>query len=81
MARHITPNEWGRMIANAWIDPAYAEELSADPVKAARRFLKLDPHSDVRFEIPAKPADLSLPQLEDIRSGKTVNASLARFSC
>ena len=81
MAHQITASEWGRIVAHAWIDPGFAQELSADPAKAARSFLKLDPNSDVRFQLPAKPADLSHPQIEDIRSGKTANSSLPPFSC
>jgi len=82
MARQITASEWGRLIAHAWIDPTFAHELSTDPAKAARSFLELDPNTEVHvFEVPARPADLSHPQLEDIRSGKTAGAFLAPYSC
>jgi hypothetical protein len=82
MARQITPGEWGRIIAHAWMDPAFARELSADPAKAAKSFLGLAPNAEVSvFDIPPKPADLSHPQLEDIRSGKTATAFLAPYSC
>ena len=82
MARQITTGEWGRIVANAWIDPTFAKQLSADPANAAKSFLGLAPNTDVSvFEIPPKPADLSHAQLEDIRSGKTVSAFLPAFSC
>lgn len=82
MARQITASEWGRIIAHAWIDPTFEQALSTDPAKAAKSFLQLDPNSEVHvFEVPAKPADLSQPQLEDIRSGKTVGPYMAPYSC
>lgn len=81
MAHRITPGEWGRILANAWIDPAFADKLSTDPASAAKSFLGLDPATEVRFELPAKPADLSMSQLDDIRSGKTVSAYLPMYSC
>ncbi len=81
MARHVTPAEWGRIIAHAWIDPAFAHELSIDPAMAAKKFLGLDPHAEVRvFEVPARPSDLSQPQVEDIRDGTTV-AFMPLYSC
>jgi hypothetical protein len=82
MARQITASEWGRIIAHAWIDPTFADELSTDPAKAAKSFLGLDVNAQVRvFEVPAKPADLSQPQLEDIRSGNTPGPFVAAYSC
>jgi hypothetical protein len=82
MARKVTHSEWGRIIANAWIDPTFAHELSLDPGKAVKGFLGLDAKTEVSiFEVPAKPADLSQPQLEDIRSGKTATAFLPPYSC
>ena len=82
MARHITSAEWGRIIANAWSDSAFAHELSVDPSKAAKSFLGLDPKTEVRvFEVPPKPSDLSQTQIEDIRSGKTIGAFIPAYCC
>jgi hypothetical protein len=82
MARQITASEWGRIIAHAWIDPTFGHALSTDPAKAAKSFLGLDPDTEVHvFEVPAKPADLSQPQLEDIRNGKTAGPYVAPYSC
>jgi hypothetical protein len=82
MTRKITQSEWGRIIANAWIDPNFAHQLATDPGKAARSFLGLDPNTEVGvFEVPPKPADLSAGQLQDIRSGKMATAFLAPYSC
>jgi hypothetical protein len=81
MAHRITPSEWGRIIANSWIDPAFADQLATDPALAAKKFLGLDPGSEVRFELPSKPTDLSQAQLEDIRSGKTVSAFMPMYTC
>jgi len=82
MARHVTPSEWGRIIAHAWIDSSFAHDLSTDPAKAVTSFLGIDPKTPIRvLEIPAKPADLSHAQLEDIRSGKTASAFLPMYSC
>ncbi len=82
MARQITPGEWGRVFAHAWIDPKFSHELSTDPARAVKSFLAIDPKTEVQLlQIPPKPADLTQPQLEDIRSGKTVSAFLAPFSC
>ncbi len=82
MAREVTQSEWGRIIAHAWIDTTFAHELSTDPAKAARSFLKLDPNAEVHvFDIPAKPADLSHGQIEDIRSGKAVGLMVKPYCC
>jgi hypothetical protein len=82
MARQITHSEWGRIIAHAWMEPTFAHELSTDPARAARTFLGLDPKTEVNvFQIPPKPGDLSQSQIEDIRSGKTVSAFMAPYSC
>jgi hypothetical protein len=82
MARQITAGEWGRIIAHAWLDPNFANALSTDPAKAAKSFLQLDPSTEVNvFQVPAKPADLSQPQLEDIRNGKTASPYAAPYSC
>ncbi len=82
MAREITPKEWGRIIANAWIDPAFSAELSTNPAKAVRSFLGLDAGTEVHVvEVPARPADLTQPQLEDIRSGKAPSPYRPNFSC
>ena len=82
MARELTTAEWGRIVANAWLDPVFAQELTIDPAKAAKKFLGLPAHEDVRLlDIPPKPADLTQPQLEDIRSGKSAGVLIAPFSC
>jgi hypothetical protein len=85
MARPITMSEWGRIIANAWIDSAFAQELSTDPAEAARSFLKLDAETEILvFEIPPKPADLSNQQIEEIRNGRVDSFHLPGsvfFSC
>jgi hypothetical protein len=82
MARQITAQEWGRIIANAWIDPTFSRELSTEPAKAIRSFLGLDPKTEVQvFEPPARPADLSQPQIEDIRNGKATSPFQPLFCC
>jgi hypothetical protein len=63
------------------MDPSFAEQLATDPALAAKKFLGLDPGSEVRFELPSKPADLSASQLQDIRSGKTVSAFMPMYTC
>jgi hypothetical protein len=82
MSRQVTQSEWGRIVAHAWLDPAFAQKLSTDPAAAVKGFLGLDPGSEVHvLEVPPKPADLSHPQLEDIRSGKSAGVLIAPFSC
>jgi hypothetical protein len=83
MARDVTTAEWGRIIANAWLDPAFAHALTTDPAKAAKSFLGLTAHEELNlFEVPAKPADLSKPQLEEIRDGKAKGViAIPAFSC
>ena len=82
MTHVLTRGEWGRIIANAWLDPTFAQELSKDPAKAAKNFLGLDPKSEVTvFEIPAKPGDLVDLQLEDVRSGRTTTMVIPYFCC
>ena len=83
MARNITTAEWGQVVANAWLDPAFAQALTTDPAKAVKSFLKLPPHEEVHLlDLPAKPADLSAPQLEDIRDGKARGAiAIPNFCC
>jgi hypothetical protein len=83
MARELTTAEWGRIIANAWLDPVFAQELTIDPGKAAKKFLGLPDHEDVRLlDIPPKPSDLTQPQLEDIRDGKARGTiAIPLFSC
>ncbi len=82
MAHAVTQVEWGRVIAHAWLDPAFAHELSLDPAKAVKKFLALDPNSDVEvLEIPPKPGDLSNSQLADVASGKTNLVHFSKFCC
>ena len=85
MARPITMSEWGQIIANAWLDPAFAQKLSTDPAEAARSFLKLAPGTEILvFEIPPQPADFSNQQIEEIRNGKVDGFRLPGsvfFSC
>jgi hypothetical protein len=82
MARQVTSQEWGRIIAMAWLDPGFSRELSTDPAKAVKRFLHLEHTTEVEIlQVPAKPEDLSRPQLEDIRDGRTLNAYQPMFSC
>jgi len=83
VARKITHSEWGRIVAHAWLDPKFAHELSTDPAKAAKGFLGLDANTELHvFEVPPKPADLSQPQLEEIRSGKAMGlVAVAPYSC
>jgi hypothetical protein len=82
MARRVTQSEWGRITAHAWLDAAFAKQLSTDPAAAVKGFLGLDPSSEVEvFEVPPKPADLSKPQLEDIRSGKAAGILVPPYCC
>jgi len=82
MTRAVTTSEWGRIVANAWLDPSFAHQLSTDPSKAVKSFLSLDPKTEVlMFEIPPKPADLIDSQLEDIRSGRSEGTIIPYFSC
>jgi hypothetical protein len=82
MTHVITRGEWGRIIANAWLDATFAHELSRDPAKAVKNFLALDAKSEVIvFEIPAKPGDLVDSQLEDVRSGRTTGIVIPYFCC
>ena len=82
MTHAVTQIEWGRIVAHAWLDPVFAHELSTDPSKAVKKFLALDPHSDVTvLEIPPKPGDLSNSQLADVASGKTSLVAFNKFSC
>jgi hypothetical protein len=70
-ARPITQSEWGRIIAHAWLDPKFADQLSKEPAMAVRNFLKLDADAVVHvFEVPPMPGDLTKAQLSDISSGK-----------
>lgn len=71
MSRVVTHGEWGRIVAHAWLDPAFAKELSTDPSKAVKSYLGLDPNSEIGvFEIPPRPGDIGDAQLEDVRSGR-----------
>jgi hypothetical protein len=78
----LTPVEWGKIVANAWIDPNFGDKLTTEPAEAIRSFLKLDADAEVQiWEIPPKPADLSRQQIEDIRDGKAASAIVPMFSC
>jgi hypothetical protein len=82
MARQISPNEWGRLIANAWLDEKFAHELSTKPAETAKKFLGLDPHAEVHlFDIPPKPGDLSNDQIEEIRNGRLEHVIRPPYSC
>jgi hypothetical protein len=82
MSRQVTQSEWGRIVAHAWLDPAFAQKLSTDPAAAVKGFLGVDPSSEVHvLDVPPRPADLTQPQLEDIRSGKSAGVLIAPFSC
>jgi hypothetical protein len=78
----LSPIEWGKIVANAWIDPNFADQLTTEPAAAIRGFLNLDPSAEVQiWEIPPKPADLSRQQIEDIRDGRAASAIVPMFSC
>ena len=83
MSRQVTHSEWGRIVAHAWLDPAFAQKLSTDPAAAVKGFLGVDPSSEVHvLDVPPKPADLTQPQLEDIRDGKARGTiAIPLFSC
>jgi hypothetical protein len=82
MARKVTQGEWGRIIANAWLDPAFAQKLSTDPAAAVKDFLGLDAKSDLQvFEVPPKPADLTHAQLQDVKAGKAPGHMVAPYGC
>lgn len=66
----VTVKDWGRLIANAWLDPNFAEQLRTDPTKAAKQFFDI-PEGDYAhvLPIPERPKDMADEAIERMRSG------------
>lgn len=66
----LTENDWGRIFAKAWSDPAFREAYEADPRGAIQKHaeeLDLDPNA--KFSFPEMPKEMSEDQAKEIAEG------------
>ena len=73
---HINDEEWGRMVAHAWINPEFKSLLESDPAAAARKFGIEKP---VVFQVPPRPAGFDDDQVQRIANGD--ESHNVRMSC
>lgn len=71
--RHLTSKHWGRIMAKAWRDPVFKQQIEEDPTKAVRQFisgdLKENPDDYIIFHMPAKPDDMTDADVSAVATG------------
>jgi hypothetical protein len=84
--RYLDSAVWGKIYAQAWLDPAFHEQLETDPTAAVRAFcrdhgISLEGVRIVR--ITSRPGDLTDTQLTDVvKGGPGIYVlPIADFSC
>lgn len=82
MASYITPRQWARIIAKAWLEDGFKSQLETDP-KAAIDSVRdaFGINADAIFPAPSRPGDLNDDQIEDIIEGRGQSHAGPRMSC
>ncbi len=80
---HLTKEQFSRLIAHAWTDPAFKKHLERDPTGAIRHFandrLGVDVAHPMHF--PDRPDELTDEQLHAAASGDKVLGMAPKTSC
>ena len=65
----LTPHDWARVFAHAWLDKDFKTALETNPLEAINGHSALtDLHGKI-VHIPARPVDMTDGQLEQVRDG------------
>ena len=68
---YLTPAQFGQIMARAWLDADFREELESDPTSTIKGFALSELGIEVSklFQVPYAPDDLDRDSLEAIITG------------